>query len=133
MTGTCRHGHPRAEHSYRGPNGKLRCRACQAAANRAAWAAIHQQWLAEHADHQLRTNSLGAVRCTSCFRRGDIDQIALDRVRAGHPVSGLTTGEGEHATRVLTRDGASAPTIAALIGRSERTVVRYRARIREAA
>lgn len=56
----------------------------------------------------------------------DLDPIAVARAVAGDPPATLTHAERAEAVRVLTERGASTPTIADLLGVTDRTVTRLR-------
>lgn len=75
-----------------------------------------------------------ADRCLDCYRvwvsvplPPEPDWVVVERLMAGHAVE-ATTAERREAIRRLTARGLSAVDIAARVGCSDRTVVRYRSR-----
>lgn len=135
MTSTCRHGHPRAEHSYRGPDGKLRCRACARASQKARATRARERFRAEHAGHDLRAHgqpTIGLV-CLTCRYTVAVDEAAVTRALEGRPPAYMSAGDRRAAITRLANRGASHLQIAQTVGASPRTVERHLAAAREAA
>lgn len=134
MTSACRHGHPRAEHSYRGPNGKQRCRACARASQKARGARARERFRAEHAGHDLRAHgqpTIGLV-CLTC-RYTDIDDAIIRQIGAGFAPTCISPSDRRTAIVTLATKGSSKARIARALEISVRTVERHLAAAREAA
>lgn len=73
--------------------------------------------------------------CSKCQARTDreIDPVAVERALRGEADVDLTKTEIRHVIPLMTENGMSAKRIAEVLGVTPRTVVRWRARNREAA
>ncbi|ABW14411.1 transcriptional regulator, LuxR family [Parafrankia sp. EAN1pec] len=129
----CRRNHSYAEHGYTRSQGKRRCRKCRREYERGL-RLTREEYLDEHAGHELRTRVNGTVYCLACWRgESDIDEVAVERAIAGEPPERMSIAERHHAIRRLHGKGPSAREIARRLSISSRTVQRHVALIREAA
>jgi hypothetical protein len=103
----------------------------RAAAEAARARAAAQDWLPPLAWDDIDTDPVPPALTTGRSRRGDIDEIAVERALAGDHVSydDLTAVEQQEVIRRLTARGTSIRDIAAQLSTTKRTVSRRRASI----
>ncbi|MEX5635756.1 hypothetical protein [Parafrankia sp. FMc2] len=129
----CGRGHAYAEHAYVDQAGRHCCRECRRQRERSTQR-TREEYLAEHAGHELRTRSTGVVFCLSCWRgEHDIDQIAVERAVSGNPPACMSTAERGAAIDRLLAAGLSQLATARRLHISDRTVARRAAVLRQEA